>query len=496
MEEFIPHWLNKQASLSPSQVAIEELDGSTLTFLQLQEESSTYARKLASWGVTDGSHVGILSTNCTEMVIAIHALSYLGAVVVLLNTRLTTAELNFQLTDAEVAFLLAEQDKMEQAKELQVDNYRTFSDLTSLSEKNIALFKEIKLSKAFTIIYTSGTTGHPKGVVHTYGNHWWSAIGSALNLGINPTDKWLAALPIFHVSGLSILIRSVVYGMPIFLLNKFDAVVVHEAIMKKNVTMVSVVTIMLQELLNLLQEDTYPESFRCMLLGGGPAPEPLLQKAKERQIPVFQSFGMTETASQIVTLSAKDALQKVGSAGKPLLPAQLKINNPNEQNIGEIFVKGPMVTKGYFKNKYATEKAFVDGWLATGDLGYLDSEGFLYVVDRRTDLIISGGENIYPSELESILSGMEQIREIAVIGKKDVTWGEVPVAFIVTEDEMLSAEEVLAYAQNHLAKYKWPREVIFVRDLPRNASNKIVRKDLYSYLPEKQELNDNDSQSH
>ncbi|APC48897.1 o-succinylbenzoate--CoA ligase [Virgibacillus halodenitrificans] len=487
MEEIIPHWLNKQASLAPSQVAIEELDGSTLTFLQLQKESSTYARKLASWGITEGSHVGILSTNCKEMVIAIHALSYLGAVAVLLNTRLTIAELNFQLTDAEISFLLTEQDKFDQAKELQVENYKAFSALTAFPERNIELVKEIKLNKVFTIIYTSGTTGHPKGVVHTYGNHWWSAIGSALNLGINPADKWLAALPIFHVSGLSILIRSVVYGMPVFLLNKFDAAAVHDAIMNRNVTMVSVVTIMLQQLLNFLQDDTYPKSFRCMLLGGGPAPKPLLQQARDRNIPVFQSFGMTETASQIVTLSAKDALQKVGSAGKPLLPAQLKINNPNEESIGEIYVKGPMITKGYYKNNYATENAFIDGWLATGDLGYLDSEDFLYVVDRRADLIISGGENIYPSELESVLSGMKQIKEIAVIGMKDSTWGEVPVAFIVTEDELLNAEEVLAYAESHLAKYKLPREIIFVKELPRNASNKIVRKDLYSYLPGKEE---------
>src|SRR5699024_215241 len=230
----------------------------------------------------------------------------------------------------------------DQAKQIQSSlTVFRFSDIEQLEEKEVSLRCEINLSEPFTIIYTSGTTGKPKGVVHTYGNHWWSAVGSALKLGVH-TD----------------------------------------------VTISSVVTVMLQRLVEVLEEGTYPDHFRCMLLGGGPAPKPLLENAKARNIPVFQSYGMTETSSQIVTLSPQDALNKIGSAGKPLFPAQLKIDAaPNE--VGEIFVKGPMVTSGYFNKPAATAKAFVDGWLATGDLGYVDEAGFLYVVERRTDLIIS-----------------------------------------------------------------------------------------------------------
>lgn len=160
--------------------------------------------------------------------------------------------------------------------------------------------------------------------------------------------------------------------------------------MSKGITIVSVVTVMVQKLLNELGNNRYPNTLRCMLLGGGPAPKPLLEKAKEKGIPVFQSYGMTETSSQIVTLSPQDALKKLGSAGKALFPAQLRIDGGNEDSIGEIIVKGPMVTKGYYRNEEANKKSFHNGWLRTGDMGYLDDDGFLYVVDRRKDLIISG----------------------------------------------------------------------------------------------------------
>ncbi|WP_087972739.1 o-succinylbenzoate--CoA ligase [Oceanobacillus rekensis] len=477
MTEVIPHWLTKQADLSPDSIAIELDDGSTVTFNTLKVKSQRFAKQLANIGATEGDHIGILSTNQVPMIVAIHALSYLGAIGVLLNTRLANEELNYQLKDAEVSILLTADDLKETAKTLDVNNIQSFSDIVAQPEEQVTLKTELSLDDTFTIIYTSGTTGFPKGAIHTYGNHWWSAIGSALNLGLNQDDKWLISLPVFHVSGLSTIIKSVIYGMPVYLFEKFNAKTVHQAIMDKGITIVSVVTVMVQRLLEQLKDDSYPNTLRCLLLGGGPAPRPMLESAKEKNVPVFQSYGMTETASQLVTLSPKDALEKVGSAGKPLFPAQLKIAEALDGTIGEILVKGPMVTKGYFKNKDANEESFDDGWLATGDIGYLDDEGFLYVVDRRKDLIISGGENIYPSEIESVLSGMEQIKEVGVAGRTDDVWGQVPVAFIVTNQEV-SEKEIYKYAGNFLAKYKLPKEIHFVKELPRNASNKLVRNKL------------------
>ena len=484
MAEIIPHWLSKQADLAPKQTAIELADGTTYTFLQLKERSQLFARKLRMLGVRAGSKIGILSTNHIDMVIAIHALTYLKAVGVLLNIRLTKQELEYQLSDAGVEFVLVQEDDRELDSKTAL-----FSDVWKLHGQQGELSSEINLDETFTIIYTSGTTGFPKGVVHTYGNHWWSAAGSMLNLGLSKQDKWLAAVPMFHVSGLSILLRSVIYGIPVYMLENYDKQQFHEALMNKGVTIASVVTMMVKDLINQLSDDRYPDTLRCLLLGGGPAPESLLEKAKARQMPVFQSYGMTETSSQIVTLSPVKALEKIGSSGKPLFPAQLKINAPDGR-VGEIYVKGPMVTKGYFNNAEATKKSIKDGWLATGDLGYTDREGFLYVVDRRKDLIISGAENIYPTEIEKVLSAMEGIREAGVIGKAHEKWGQIPVAFVAVEHPTISTDDILAFAKNHLAGYKVPKEIYFLDNLPRNASNKLVRHKLQDCLI------DNDFQSH
>ncbi len=483
MNEMIPHWLTKQASLAPQKVAIETESGESITFLELEKASKRFAKKLVTLDIVERSHVGILSTNEISMVVAIHALSYLGAVAVLLNTRLTDEELKYQTTDAAVSLILTCDHHEIVAKQMNFNvPVKSFSQVDQLSEKQAKLHSEINLDDAFTIIYTSGTTGFPKGVIHTYGNHWSSAVGSALNLGLDANDKWLAMLPIFHVSGLSVFMKSVIYGMPVLLFKKFDVEKVNKAIMEQGVTIVSVVTVMLQRMMEALGSNQYPASFRCMLLGGGPAPKPLLEKAKDHHIPVFQSYGMTETSSQIVTLSPHDALRKIGSAGKPLFTAQLKINNPDVEGVGEIYVKGPMVTNGYFNNQSATAASFHDHWLATGDLGYVDEEDFLYVVDRRSDLIISGGENVYPAEVEAILTGMDHIKEVGVVGVEDATWGQVPIAFVVKNSAAITAKEIVDYAQKKLATYKVPKQIYFVDQLPRNASNKLMRKELLKLI--------------
>ncbi|GGA76439.1 o-succinylbenzoate--CoA ligase [Ornithinibacillus halotolerans] len=482
MAEKIPHWLTKQAFLAPNRVAIERVDGSTMTFLELKEQSQLLAKKLASLGVGKGSHVGILSNNNVTMIAMIHALSYLGAVAVLLNARLTASELNYQIKDANVIAVIVEDNLFEQGKELEVEKVFNFKQVHLTGAKEIELLSELDLDDPFTIIYTSGTTGFPKGVIHTFGNHWWSAIGSALNLGISDKDKWLAVLPYFHVGGLSIFIKSVIYGMPVYHLNRFSEDVFLDAIYNRGVTIASVVTVMVQRIMEQLGEKVFPEHFRCMLLGGGPAPVPLLEQAALKKIPVFQSFGMTETSSQIVTLSPRDALRKIGSAGKALFPAQIKIEGTTLNEIGEIFVKGPMVTKGYYNNDLANRDSFHNGWLSTGDLGYIDDEGFLYVVDRRKDLIISGGENIYPSEIESVLTGFPGVKEVGVTGKPDERWGQSPIAFIVPQNDYVRKEDILDYAKDKLAKYKLPKEIHFVNSLPRNASNKLVRNKLMDLI--------------
>lgn len=489
MDSVIPHWLTKQAYLVPERTALELESGEVISFFELKEESETFAKKLQTLGIKKGDHVGILSTNNPSFIIGIHALSYIGAVAVLLNTRLTKDEIAYQLSDSDTSFILTCDSLERFARGLpRAIKTRTFSEINTLHAGDYVIRDEIKLDEAFTIIYTSGTTGFPKGVVHTYGNQWWSAVGSALNLGMLDSDKWLATLPFFHVGGLSIFIRSVIYGIPVYMVEKFSAEAVHHAIMKKGVTIASVVPVMLKRLIEHLDEGSYPAGFRCMLLGGSAAPPMLLEQAKSRCVPVFQSYGMTETSSQIVTLSPSEALDKVGSSGKSLLPAQVRIHNKGNDGIGEVHVKGPMVTKGYYNNESETKKTFSNGWLSTGDLGYMDKDGFIYIVDRRKDLIVSGGENVYPREVEEALLSIDGIDEAGVIGIDDKEWGKVPVACIVGNGTALTREQILASLKKSLAGFKIPKKFFFMDDLPKNASQKLLRSELLKYLKQKKTI--------
>jgi O-succinylbenzoic acid--CoA ligase len=276
--------------------------------------------------------------------------------------------------------------------------------------------------------------------------------------------------------------------MPIVLHDGFDEQRVIDDISRHNVTIMSVVTTTLTRIVKALGSKNMPAQFRCMLLGGGPAPLSLLDTCAEIGIPVFQSYGMTETSSQIVTLSPENTFNKIGSAGKPLFPAQLKIIDaggvevkPREE--GEIIVKGPNVTTGYLYREKENAEKIQNGWLHTGDIGYVDEEGFLYVLDRRADLIISGGENIYPAQIEGALLSHQEVFDAGVIGIDDDKWGQVPIGFVVCDPaSFITAEELLSFCRQKLASYKVPKRIIFTEQLPRNASNKLVRRQLRDLL--------------
>ncbi|MGM8216521.1 o-succinylbenzoate--CoA ligase [Bacillaceae bacterium W0354] len=479
-----PNWLDKRAFLTPDIEAIVLTDGTTYTFQQLQKHAKSFAHYLKENGVKKGDHIGLLSKNSYEMVVTIHALHYIGAVTCLLNTRLKAEELLFQIKDGEMTTIIFHPELSEKVEQLTAKQSIRSMNLSSFPYNLITdeqWLEEFNLEDLSHIIYTSGTTGKPKGVMLTYGNHWWSATASALNLGLHESDRWLLCLPMFHVGGLSILYRSVIYGMPIHLHEKFDLELVHDDIMNRGVSIVSVVTLMLEQLVERLENEHYPETLRCMLLGGGPAPKHLLENCRDKSIPVFQTYGMTETASQFCTLDGKNMLKKIGSAGKPLFPGQLKIVENGQEcpagTVGDIIVKGPSITKGYWKRPDANMKTLEAGWLKTGDLGYIDEDGFLFVVDRRKDLIISGGENIYPAEIESVLKSIQGIKDAGVVGKNDGKWGQVPVAFVILEEKK-TASEIISACKNVLANYKVPREIFFTKELPRNASKKLMRHQL------------------
>ena len=489
--ESMPNILIKRALLTPNRIAIYFQD-QTLTFHDLYECSLKVSGRLQALGIRKGQFVGVLLKNHLDTVTILFALQLLGARAVILNNRLTAAELVFQLKDSRSTFLILEESftQTEAVITEQIDQLTTITKtkLTQIKPEEPYIQEEISLTDICTIMYTSGTTGNPKGVIQTYGNHWWSSTGSALNLGTIDSDCWLCAVPLFHISGYSILMRSIIYGMPIVLHEHFDVEQTIKDIQLKKVTIMSVVGTMLTQIVEALEDRRLPASFRCMLLGGGPAPLPLLEACVKKDIPVFQSYGMTETSSQIVTLSPEDSLQKLGSAGKPLFPSQLRIELENGESAqagmpGEIVVKGPNVTPGYLNRSEATEEKIRDGWLYTGDIGYLDEQGFLYVKDRRSDLIISGGENIYPAELEAILLAHPDVMDAGVTGIEDKKWGQVPVAFIVKKkDTNLSGEELQRFCMERLAKYKLPKAFYFTEQLPRNAAKKLLRRKLREWV--------------
>lgn len=478
----MPNWLKQRAFLTPDRIAIMT-DERIVTFRELHELTKQKAYLFQQNGVKKGQHAAILMKNSIDMAVAIHALTYIGATAVLLNTRLTSSELDWQLRDAEVKHLICDSDLHQEWHE----PFWTVIDsgMMASSAGNVEYEQTFFLDQTATIMYTSGTTGKPKGVLQTYGNHYWSASASSLNMGLHHDDRWLCAVPLFHISGLSILMRGIIYGMTVVLHESFHPARANRAIIEDCVTIVSVVQTMLSQMIEKLGDTRYPESFRCMLLGGGPAPMPLLNACEAKNIPVYQTYGMTETSSQIVTLSPEYSLSKLGSAGKPLFPCEIKIMKNNEAcpplAEGEIFVHGPNVTKGYWKREDSSSEAFDQGWLRTGDMGYVDHEGFLYVLDRRSDLIVSGGENIYPAEIEAAMLSHPAVLEAGVTGIPDSKWGQVPHAFIVGKDN-LNEDELISHCSNILAKYKIPKRIHFVDMLPRNASNKLVRRKLVELL--------------
>ena len=480
-----PEWLRRRAQISPGRLAVTDGELS-YTFVELDRAVDRAAARLASLGIGAGRHVAVAAGNSARYAVAVFALARLGAVLLPVNIRLAPAEIAFQLEEGDASFLLYDAERAPLAESLGFEPRALLEEVVGagtggepgLPGASAAGALETGLDAVQCIMFTSGTTGRPKGAMLTFGNHWWSAVGSALNLGLQEDDAWLAAVPLFHVSGLSILWRSVIYGIPAVIHPKFDPEAVHRAIDRGEVTLLSVVATMLQRLLDARGRTPYPPTLRAVLAGGGPVPGHLLERAAELRLPVLQTYGLTETASQVATLSPRDARRKPGSAGKALFPVEVAVDaGPGGE--GEILVRGPVVMAGYYKQPEATREAFRGGWLHTGDVGRLDEEGFLYVSGRRSDLIISGGENVYPAEVEAALASHPDVAEAGVVGVPDPEWGEVPAALVALRPgASLGPAELQAFCRTRLAPYKVPKRIRFVESLPRNAAGKLVRAQL------------------
>lgn len=486
----LPDWLGRRASTHADTEALRHAQG-TWTYRDLYERAGELAGALAERGVRPGDRVAVLMRHGLAYAWVAHALIQVGAILVPINTRLALPEMAWIAEDAEAKWLLHDDAHDPAARALCSDGLRAWNVERELDRDGVSsarLYRDrIALDDVQVLIYTSGTTGRPKGAMLTYGNQWWSAVGSALQLGVLPGDQWLVPMPLFHVGGLAVLMRSVINGTTAVIHDQFRPEDVHRAIDEEGVQLLSVVPTMLQRMLDVRGDKPYPPSLRCVLVGGSAAPQPILERCLALRMPVAQSYGLSEANSQVATLRPVDALRKLGSSGKPLMPTEVAIwadGQPAPAGVvGEIIVRGPTLTRGYWRRPDATAEAFMGEWFRTGDIGYLDDEGYLYVLDRRTDLIVSGGENVYPAEVEAVLHAHPAVREAGVVGRPDAEWGQVPVAFVVLRaGAQVAAEELQAFCVQRLAKYKVPRDIRFVQSLPRNAGGKLLRRTLRAWL--------------
>ena len=459
------NWLLKQAATQPNQIAIDD-GNERLSFAELKKQVEVLVGKIDH--LNPGSRVGILATNTLMSYKLSLAIMCSGRTIVWLNWRLAGEELERQIKDSGLQLCLVENSLWRSGM---TDPFKSYSAFLITSADPGELIPVFKSNWVASIMYTSGTTGKPKGVLQTFGNHFYSAVSSALNLGLSSADKWLCVAPIFHISGFSIIMRGLIYGITVRLVEKFRAEELERILANETVTIMSVVPFMLKKLIQQQNKTNthYNSAFRCMLLGGGTIDRETLEACLQRSIPVVQCYGMTETCSQIVALRSADALLKLGSVGQPLFSTQLKLSKD-----GEILLKTPALTPGYLNLPDKLPSKMIDGWYRTGDIGHLDKEGYLYIDGRADEMLISGGENIFPQEVEQVYQRYPQINEVAVVGQNDSVWGQVPVAFVVS-DRRLSPTKLINYGYEHLARYKVPQHYIFVSELPKNASGKIRR---------------------
>ncbi|NVY96405.1 o-succinylbenzoate--CoA ligase [Lactobacillus sp. DCY120] len=472
------NWLTKRARLSPKQTALV-YQGQKYTFQEVAQKARQLAKRLVSLGITQDSPVAILGFNSRTTYFNLLALQQLGARLIFLNPRLDQTTLQTQVQQSQAKWCLV--DRPELASLVSTSSQLTLVTSAMLAQLPVQAYTpaDVQLEAVASLMYTSGSTGKPKGVLQTYGNHWASAMNTLLNFQVTQADAWLCVVPLFHISGFSILLRSLIYGIPIYLEKQFDPQRCHKLLVQEAITIMSVVPTMLKELLRVNpQKQTYNSQFRLMFLGGGPLDAGTLKQCQQQGIPTIQSYGMTETCSNVVALKPQDAARKLGSSGQALFSNQIRIAQANVQGQGEIQVQSPALTPGYWQQpELFVRQLTADGWFKTGDVGYLDPEGFLYVQGRLDEMFISGGENIFPNQIENVYQTYPGIQEIAVTDQTDSKWGAVPIAYYVGE-ATLTDIQLREFGRQHLAHYQVPVEFRHVQHLPHTASGKLQKSHL------------------
>jgi fatty-acyl-CoA synthase len=476
----LDRWIRDRGRTTPGRVAID-CRGAETTYAELDERSERLASGFLEAGLVPGDRVATLTGTSPEHVVVFFACAKAGLILMPLNTRLALPELAYQLADAEPAVLLCSDEH--------ADTGRSLHDRTAGLEELVAQSNFPSSGPAdddgLLLVYTSGTTGKPKGALLTHANCFWTNLSFDRVVGVSGEDTVLQVLPQFHVGGWNVQALLAWWkGATVVLEPTFDPARTLELIAEKHVTTMMGVP---ATYLFMSQEPGFASAdlwtLRHAVVGGAPMPEALLEVWHERGVEIVQGYGLTEAAPNVLCLPPEDAARKRGYAGKPYPHVDVALRDPESGELldgateGELVVKGPNVFAGYWQNAEATAAAFADGWLLTGDVAARDEEGYYRIVGRTKDMVISGGENVYPAEIENVLHEHEAVAEAAVVGVPDERWGEACLAFVVLRSAA-TEEDLLEHCRGRLARYKVPRGVRFVESLPRNALDKVVKSEL------------------
>ena len=488
-------WLKKWAKYTPNQLFLREYDRNIeWTYSDFNNRTTALAHHLIyKYNIKKGDRIAIYSKNNSEYVLLFLACIKIGAILVPLNFRLTPRELNVLISDANPTLFVYESEYQDEISN--INSLITEIEQISLESITRFLMGDVQQSSAITndisdddivmILYTSGTTGLPKGAIINHRMLFWNSINTALRLDLNSMDHTQSYAPFFHTGGWNVLFTPFLHhGASHTILSKFDADLILQLMEKEKTTLLFGVPTMLQ----MMSDSPYFDkvdlsSVRYAVVGGAPMPIPLINIWHEKGIYIRQGYGLTEVGPNCFSLHQDDAMRKKGSIGFPNFYINTKIvnekgNECKSNEVGELWLKSPVVTPGYWNKPKETIDAMTDGWFHTGDMVSQDEDSYVFVVDRKKNMFISGGENVYPAEVESFIVTNPHIKEVSVIGVTDEKWGEVGHAFIVKKKNELTEEEILEFCKGKLAKYKIPEYVSFLKVLPRNEAGKINRMEL------------------
>ncbi len=495
-QEIPTDWAAKWSVYSPNKTAFKEFEtGRTLTYAELEAVGNGLAHWLTEKrGLKAGDRIAFLAENCLEYVLFFVAAQKTGIILVPLNYRLSAPEVTYLLQNCDPALLIVEEQFAAKVEEegwrkghadrlLTLENIQDvwpvwreggFEPVTTRRDADETLF----------ILYTSGSTGFPKGVKYTHGMLFWNSVNTGFSVKVNTDSRTVTCMPLFHTGGWNVLLTPFFHhGGYTCLMKRFDAELVLRSLDAERVTIFMGVPTMLKMMSEAPWfERASLETVHYFLVGGEAMPIPQIELWNGKGVPIRQGYGMTECGPNLTSLHHDDAISQAGSIGRPNFFIQTRIVDPSGADCpqgtpGELLIRGPIVTPGYWNNEEATQKAIVDGWMHTGDRVVEQPGGYLYVVDRIKNMFISGGENVYPAEIERVLQGHPQVSEVVVIGVPDPKWGEVGKACLVLrEGAVFDRDGFAQYCGQRLARFKIPKHFEVMAALPKGDTGKIDRK--------------------